>query len=141
MSLASVWTKIQHFFSTNSIGETVLADGKSAVDAAVAVLEQTDIGAAIAADIKTVEHGTNADGSAMTGAQKMDKVISNTVPLIVKYVVAGEPAFVGDVTDIARATAQAVFNKEASTSAGAAATAILTAAGVKVPTSTSIANG
>ena len=87
---------------------------------AVIALQKTDIGAAVAADIKAVSSTT------MTGGQKFEAVLANTLPLIVKYATGGGiSAVVDDVEDIGRALVQMVFNDVKSTKAGSIGRQIL----------------
>lgn len=92
----------------------------SEADKAVIALKGTSIGATVAADIAAVtDH-------ALTGPQKFEKVLANTLPLVLQYVTGG--GFAGvlkDVEDIARGLVQSVFNDTKSTNAGKVAADIL----------------
>ena len=116
MSVKSFIAKIFHGSTGAAVGEVTLTE----VQHAVAALKETDIGSAVAADIHAL---TNAS---LTGAQKREQVVANTIPLIVTYATGGGiSAVANDVEDIARELVQSTFNDVASTKAGAFATALL----------------
>lgn len=93
---------------------------------AVAALKQTPIGAAVASNIAAIE------SEALSGQQKFEAVVANTLPLIVSYVAqGGVKAVVDDVEDIGRALVQQVYNDTRSTKAGQIAQAILALFGKK----------
>lgn len=97
----------------------------SEVQKVVAALKATDIGKAVAANIKAIEN------DALTGLQKFETVVSNTVPLIVSYVTGGDvKAALSDLEHIARELTQSVFN-DGKVKGGSILTAILRILGVK----------
>jgi hypothetical protein len=115
-----------HIVSSAALARLRVAGGDiaefvaSEADKAVLALKSTDIGAAVAQDIATV------NDHALSGVEKFEKVLANTLPLVLHYVTAGGiNAALKDVEDIARSLVQAVFNDFKSTSAGKVARAIL----------------
>jgi hypothetical protein len=101
-------------------GHDVTTFAATEADKAVIALKSTDIGATVAADIASVKD------NALTGSQKFEAVLANTLPLVLKYVTGGGlSAVVTDVEDIARSLVQSVFNDTASTKAGKVAADIL----------------
>lgn len=106
--------------------KSVIAFALTEEQKAVAALKQTAIGAAVAADIKALKSDT------MSGQQKFEEVVKNTLPLIVSMIAeGGVQKTVKDVEDIGRALVQSVFNDVASTKAGSIATTILKLLGIK----------
>lgn len=125
---------VSHFFSSNPLGKALEAEASSVVHQAVAILQQTDIGAAVTAEVKTLQ------SSSLTGPQKFDQALAIAVPLIIKYAAGGGVALLEkDGLDIGRQLVQTIYNREVSTTAGAAASAILKASGVDVPTGAQLA--
>lgn len=85
----------------------------SEADKIVIALKSTEVGAAVAANIKAIS------SESMTGAQKFEAVLTNTLPILLSYAVGGGvPAAIRDLEDIARALIQSVFNDVQSTSVG-----------------------
>lgn len=94
-------------------GQAVQTFALSEADKVVAALKTTHIGSAIAADIAAVSN------KKLSGSQKFAAVLANTIPLVVTYATGGGiKAAADDVSDIARALVQSVFNDTKSTGAG-----------------------
>ena len=118
----SISTFFAHLFGTQNAAvdaapattvAAVKAFGSSEASKIVAALKTTDIGAAVAADVAAVQ-STN-----QTGEQKFAAVLSNTIPLIVKYASGGGiTALEADVEGIARALVQEVYVDVADTGFG-----------------------
>lgn len=88
---------------------------------AVLALKQTDIGVAVANDIEAIS------SESLAGAEKFEKVLANTLPLINKFLnKQGRSAILSDIEDIGRALVQSVYNDFKSTTAGGIAQVILT---------------
>ena len=107
-------------------GKSVAAFALSEADKVVAALKATDIGKAVADDIKTFSTHN------LSGAEKFAAVLGNTIPLVLRYAASGGIAAVAkDAEDIARALVQQVFNDTKSTTAGAFASQLLKLLGIK----------
>lgn len=92
----------------------------SATDRAVVVLKQSNLGTVVANNIRIVA------GRELSGREKFEQVVSQTVPLIVSYASSGGVrAAATDVEDLARALVQSVYNDAQSSTAGRVASAIL----------------
>jgi hypothetical protein len=103
----------------------VKAFSHSETSKVVAALVATDIGAAVKADILAVKDHS------LSGSQKFEKVVANTVPLLLKYATGGGIAAVeADVISIARALVQVVYTDTASTGFGKIAGELLKLLGV-----------
>ena len=93
---------------------------------AVAALKQTSIGGAVAADIEALSSST------MSGAEKFEAVVKNTLPLIVGFLGDnGLKKGVDEVGDISRELVQSVFNTVASKKAETVGSLILKLLGLK----------
>ena len=113
------------FAALKAAGHSVQTFAISEAEKAVIALKQTDIGAAVANDIQAIA------SKDLTGPQKFEAVLANTLPLVLKFATGGGFAAVEkDVEDIARSLVQAVFNDVKSTTAGSVAGAILHAIGL-----------
>jgi len=99
---------------------TALALVPSETAKAVQALRQSEIGAAVASDIEAIA------SKDMSGAEKFEAVLANTLPLVVKFIAKGgiEPAL-KEVEDIGRALVQTVFNDFKSSNAGKIAKLVL----------------
>ena len=87
---------------------------------AVLALKQTEIGAAVASDIEAIS------SKDMTGAQKFEAVLANTLPLVLSFLSGkGLAVALDEIEDIGRALVQSVFNDFKSTTAGTIAKIIL----------------
>ena len=92
---------------------------------AVAALKQTDIGKAVAADIAT------AASTTLTGPQKFEQVLANTLPQIqALFTKQGQAAALADLEDVGRSLVQTVYNDVKSTTAATWATSILKLLGI-----------
>ncbi|MEV5033696.1 hypothetical protein MRBLMC3_002933 [Sphingobium sp. LMC3-1-1.1] len=92
---------------------------------AVLALKQTKIGAAVASDIDAMS------SKAMTGTEKFEAVLANTLPLVIEFLTdGGFSAAIDEVEDIGRALVQSVFNDFKSTTAGKLAKTILRLVGL-----------
>lgn len=101
-------------------GHQVQAFAVSEADKAVAALKQTDIGTAVANDISAVS------SQSLSGAQKFEAVLTNTLPLVLKFVTGGGLSAVEkDVEDIARSLVQSLYNDFKSTTASKIAGEVL----------------
>ena len=100
--------------------DTALALVPSEVAKAVQALRQSEIGAVVASDIEAMS------SKDMSGTEKFEAVLANTLPLVVSFVAKGgfEPAL-KEVEDIGRALVQAVFNDFKSSTAGTIARTVL----------------
>jgi len=100
-----------------------------------------------AVDIKAIVtgvSGTNADGTAKTGAQKMAEALPGVIALVSEIAkdVASPAAAAVDLVGaetVARQAVETVLVDAQATTAGSAATAIAAAAGVTLPTPAAIA--
>ena len=129
---------------TGPVGKAIAAFAETAGGQVLALVMATPQ----AKEIEAVVHGltgkTNADGSAMTGAQKMALVLPNVVALVgeiakdVSSPAAAAVDLVGAET-VARQAVETVLVNAQATTAGTAAVAIAQAAGVKLPTPAAIA--
>lgn len=118
----SIFTKIFGSKAAKSVEALTLTEAQKAV----AALKTTTIGAAVAADIKTI------GSKDLSGEEKFAQVLANTTPAIAAFVSGGGvKAAAKDVEDIARALVQSIFNDVASTKAGSIATTILKLLGIK----------
>lgn len=100
--------------------------GESEATKVITALRQTDIGAAVAADISTVE-----GNSEMNPTEKFDQVVANTLPLVQKFVSeGGVPAAETDLLSITKGLVQMVYLDTASTSFGQLAAPMLKLLGV-----------
>ena len=91
----------------------------------IAGLKTTDIGEAVAADVAAMSSAT------LTGPEKFAAVVSNTVPLILKYASGGGIAAVeADVLGIAQGLVQEIYLDTASTSFGKLAAPLLRLLGI-----------
>lgn len=99
---------------------TAMALVPSDVAKAVQALRQSEIGSAIASDIEAIA------SKDLSGAEKFEAVLSNTLPLVAKFVAQGgiEPAL-KEVEDIGRALVQSIFNDFKSSTAGKIAKLVL----------------
>lgn len=124
MSIGSFFRKLLGSPAAHAAEEFVLTE----VQKAVAVLKTTKLGAVVAADIQTVASRN------ISGAQKFEQVVTNTVPLIVTFLAdnGAIKVAVQEVSDIARELVQSTYNDTKSTAAGTLATLILSLFGVKV---------
>jgi hypothetical protein len=92
---------------------------------AVAALKQTDIGKTVAADIAAA---ANAD---LTGMQKFEQVLTNTLPLIqALFTKQGQQVEMADLEDVGRSLVQTVYNDVKSTTVGTWAAGILKLLGI-----------
>ncbi|UZW55570.1 hypothetical protein NUH86_01825 [Sphingobium sp. JS3065] len=92
---------------------------------AVLALKQTKIGEAVAIDIEAMS------SKSMTGAEKFEAVLSNTIPLVVEFLTdGGLNAALDEVEDIGRALVQSIFNDFKWNAAGKLAKAILRLVGL-----------
>ena len=88
--------------------------------AVLALKQQTEIGAAIANDIEAIS------SKDMTGAEKFEAVLANTLPLVLSFLTGkGLSVALDEIEDIGRALVQSVFNDFKSTTAGKLASVIL----------------
>lgn len=116
----SIFKKIAGLFGGKAVAIVL-----SQVDQAVAALKATEIGATVAADIKTMA------SRELSGSEKFERVLANTLPLVVKFVSGdGGKVALKDVEDIGRALVQSTFNEVVSTKAGGIAAKILKLLGV-----------
>lgn len=91
----------------------VKAFGSSEAAKVIAALSTTDIGAAVKADVLTMQNAS------LSGAEKFAQVVSNTVPLVLKFVTGGGIAAVeADVLSITQGLVQTVYLDTASTTFG-----------------------
>lgn len=91
---------------------------------AINALKKTEVGAAVAADIRALT------SSALTGPQKFEQVVANTLPLVAALATkGGTDVAVNEAEDLARALVQDVFNEIASTRAFSIASLVLRALG------------
>lgn len=87
---------------------------------AVLALKQTEIGAAVASDIKAIS------SKDLTGAEKFETVLANTLPLVLSFLTGnGLSVALDEIEDIGRALVQSVFNDFQSSTAGKIASVIL----------------
>lgn len=87
---------------------------------AVLALKQTEIGAAVASDIEAIS------SKDMTGTEKFEAVLANTLPLVVSFLSGkGLAVALDEIEDIGRALVQSIFNDFKSTTAGKIASIIL----------------
>jgi hypothetical protein len=122
MSVGSFFKKI--FASPQ--GQSVQAFALTETQKAVVALTKTGLGAAVAADIATLSN------SGLTGTQKFEQVVANTLPQIVTLLTSGGRAVtLAEVEDLGRALVQQVFNDTKSTKAGTVATLILGLLGLR----------
>ena len=92
----------------------------SEVQKAVAAAKQTDLGAAVTAAIN------DATTTVLPVAQRLEKVVADIAPQVVRYVSGGGvTAVIADVESFARELVQSVFNDAKSTKAVTVAQAIL----------------
>lgn len=90
---------------------------------AVAALKASDVGQAVAADVKSLTD------SSLSGGEKFEKVLANTLPLVVKFVAGGGvTAALDEVESLGRELVQSVVDDVESSSAGRIAKAVLAAA-------------
>lgn len=93
---------------------------------AVAALKQTEIGSVVAKDIQALSSST------LSGAEKFDAVLKNTVPLVLGLLAdGGMKKAETEVTDIARELVQSIFNTVASKKADTIGSLILKVLGLK----------
>lgn len=123
MSIGSFFRRI---FGSKA-GAAVAAIAVSEIQQAVAGLKSTSIGAAVAADIAALVD------SRLSGSEKFEKVVANTLPLIVQFVATPGSAKVAiaDVESVARELVQSTFNDTRSTKAGGIAALILSLLGIR----------
>lgn len=116
MNIGSFFKKL---FGSDA-GKSVEAFALTEVQKAVTALSKTAIGATVAADIKALTSST------LTGAQKFEEVVGNTMPLIADVLSnGGTKTYVTEVEDVARALVQQIFNDTVSTKAVSIARSIL----------------
>lgn len=123
MSIGSFLAKI---FGSKA-GQSIKAFALTEAQKAVAALKTTPIGAIVAADIAALQNAR------LTGAQKFELVVTNTMPKVVALVsTPGAIAIeVADVESVTRELVQSVFNDAASSKAGSIARLILALLGIK----------
>jgi hypothetical protein len=93
--------------------------------ALLAIKQDKGIIGTIMADINAI------DSSTMTGLQKMETVVANTMPIVLKVLTGGGVSVVlQDVEDVTRALTQGVYNDFKSTSLGKIAGEIVKAIGL-----------
>ena len=108
------------FNDLKAAAESALNIVPSETAKAVLALKQTEIGAVVASDIAAVA------SKELTGAQKFEEVLKNTLPLILTFLNKnGLSAALDEIEDIGRALVQSVFNDFKSTTAGGIASLIL----------------
>lgn len=108
------------FKDLKAAAETALNIVPSETAKAVLALKQTPIGAAVANDIEAIS------SKDLTGAEKFEAVLANTVPLVVSFLTGkGLAVALDEIEDIGRALVQSVFNDFKSTTAGKVASLIL----------------
>ena len=108
------------FKDLKAAAETALNIVPSETAKAVLALKQTAIGAAVASDIQAIS------SKDLTGAEKFEAVLANTVPLVVSFLTGkGFAVALDEIEDIGRALVQSVFNDFKSTTAGKVASLIL----------------
>ena len=79
----------------------------------VAALKETHIGTVVANDVSAAESST------LTGSQKFEQIVSNTIPLVLEYVTGcGIAAVEADVEGIARSLVQVIYTDIADTGFG-----------------------
>ncbi|WP_404711470.1 hypothetical protein [Sphingomonas sp. MMS24-J13] len=89
----------------HAAGHVLESRALSAGQQLVATLKGTSIGAAVVGDIKALTD------SSLSGAEKFEKVVANTAPLVLQYVVGGGfSTIVGDAKDLARELVQSLYN-------------------------------
>lgn len=120
MSIGSFFGSI---FSKKNVAAVIeLTDAQKAV----AALKNTSVGTAVAADIKALSSST------MTGAEKFEAVVANTLPLVTDLLATGGlKKAETEVADIAREFVQSVFNTVASKKAETIGSLILKVLGLK----------
>ncbi|HZU64958.1 MAG TPA: hypothetical protein VFF98_14830 [Novosphingobium sp.] len=92
---------------------------------AVAALKETPVGTAIANAISDI------DNANLTGIQKFEKVLSDTLPQLQQLLTAqGLKAELADLEDLGRSLVQTIYNDFKSTTAGTWATSILKLLGI-----------
>jgi|GEM_PF-2057765 len=108
------------FKDLRAAAESALNIVPSETAKAVLALKQTEIGGVIANDIEAIS------SRSMTGAEKFEAVLANTLPLVASFLTGkGLSVALDEIEDIARALVQSVFNDFKSTTAGKLASAIL----------------
>lgn len=121
----SIWKKIKALVGVGTIA-AVEAFALTEAQKAVAALKNTLIGSTVAKDIKALSSST------MSGQQKFEAVLTNTLPLITELLSdGGVKKTTKEVEDIGRALVQSVFNDVASSKAAGVASAILKLLGLK----------
>lgn len=121
----SIWNKIKSAIGIKTIA-AVEAFALTEAQKAVAALKNTLIGSTVAKDIKALSSST------MSGQQKFEAVLTNTLPLITELLSdGGVKRTTKEVEDIGRALVQSVFNDVASSKAAGVASAILKLLGLK----------
>lgn len=123
MSIGSFFSKI---FGSKA-GQSVAAFALTEAQKAVAALKTTPIGAIVASDIAALKNAR------LTGAQKFELVVTNTMPKVVALVsTPGAVAIeIADVESVTRELVQSIFNDAASSKAATIAQLILTLLGIK----------
>ena len=118
----SIFKKIAGIFSKKNITAVIeLTDAQKAI----AALKNTEVGA-VAADIKALTSST------MSGAEKFEAVVVNTLPLLVDALKAGGiTKGLKEVEDIGRAFVQDVFNSTISKKAETIGSLLLKVLGLK----------
>jgi len=119
----SIFKKIAGIFSKKNITAVIeLTDAQKAI----AALKNTEVGAAVAADIKALTSST------LSGPEKFEAVVVNTLPLLVDALKAGGiTKGLKEVEDIGRAFVQDVFNSTVSKKAETIGSLLLKVLGLK----------
>jgi hypothetical protein len=110
----------------SSAAQAVATFAVTEVQKAVAGLKTTAIGAAVAADIDALVD------SRLSGSEKFERVVANTLPLIVTFVTTpgNAPTAIEEVESVARELVQSIYNDTRSTRAAGIATIILRILGI-----------
>lgn len=110
----------ERFNDLKAAADTALNIVPSETAKAVLALKQTEIGGMVASNIEAI------GSEKMTGAEKFEAVLSNTLPLVASFLTGkGLEVAIDEIEDIGRALVQSVFNDFKSSTAGKIAGLIL----------------
>lgn len=110
----------ERFNDLKAAADTALNIVPSETAKAVLALKQTEIGGMVASNIEAIGSET------LTGAEKFEKVLENTLPLVASFLTGkGLEVAIDEIEDIGRALVQSVFNDFKSSTAGKIASLIL----------------
>lgn len=110
----------ERFNDLKAAADTALNIVPSETAKAVLALKQTEIGGMVASNIEAIGSET------LTGAEKFEKVLENTLPLVASFLTGkGLEVAIDEIEDVGRALVQSVFNDFKSSTAGRIANLIL----------------